>query len=109
MDVPSCLQKDVRLSHGQRWAGALRFNPFAILRGMDRKQSHPSSINVSQRPLGTRETPPGQAAKAAKIRRPTIQNGPRHSRAAAGPGKLIVYEQHFQPQLAARFQKSMRG
>ena len=61
MDVPSCLQKDVRLGHGQRWAGALRFNPFAILRGMDRKQSHPSSISVSQRPLGTRGTPPGQA------------------------------------------------
>ena len=99
MDVPSCLQKDVRLSHGQRWAGALRFNPFAILRGMDRKQSHPSSINVSQRPLGTRGTPPGQAAKVAKIRRPTIQKGRRHWRAAAGPGKLIVYEQHFSPSL----------
>ena len=97
MDVPSCLQKDVRLSHGQRWAGALRFNPFAILRGMDRKQSHPSSINVSQRPLGTRETPP---EKAAKIRRPAIQKGRRHWRAAAGPVKLTVYEQHFQPRLA---------
>ena len=42
----------------------------------------------------------GQAAKAAKIRRPTIQKGRRHWRAAAGPVKLTVYEQHFQPRLA---------
>jgi hypothetical protein len=43
--------------------------------------------------LGARETPPGQAAKAAEIR-PTIQKSRRHWRPAAGPGKLIVYEQH---------------
>ena len=88
MDVPSCLQKDVRLSHGQRWAGALRFNPFAILRGMDRKQSHPSSINVPQRPLGrVKLRPVGQQKRLKFV-------GPQFKR-TAGIGALRPVRENY--------------
>ena len=32
--------KGVRLSHSQRWTFVLRFNPFAVLRCVDRKKFH---------------------------------------------------------------------
>jgi hypothetical protein len=54
-------------------------------------------------------SPSFEAWIANKAFGPQFKKGRRHWRAAAGPGKLIVYEQYFQPRLTGGFQKSLRG